>query len=404
MYAHPRKTRSLAAAAATAAPKRVKVPTPPANAASPHRKRKESGGEPGAASQPPSKRLKTVVGILNKVAAEQGELPLRALRQPESPQPSTPLAKIIPDPAAGATASVLRSNESDHALRLLIEEKVLRDPKLMALPERTRRMVITIRAETERKKLKAQRIRERRALREWNSFKHRLEREDLPADRHLHGPVMPRAKRVRAGRATRGRQPKRQRREEQEGEASDIGEVLQRWEGSAVVEDAGKLPESPTVGVRVRVPTKGAVREPAASAELPVIPSSPAAETEEEPTVAASKDEKPRKRKLLGSFKARIRTWEQEMIAKKIERYRGRRERAMKLKNETLAAIEQQREEEAKQPKKRARKGVKATARKLLAELSQEAATKCERIDEKIVELDEELAALEELAAKLRRK
>ncbi|KAF3922196.1 hypothetical protein ABW21_db0207402 [Orbilia brochopaga] len=210
---------------------------------------------------------------------------------------------------------------------------------------------------------------------------------------------MPGAKRVRVPRTSRGGQPKKAKEEE---EASDIGEVLERWRDSAVVEDAGKLPDSPTVGVRV--PTKSDPKGPATTAVPPAIPSSPVAGTEEEPTVAASKEKKTRKQKLLGSFKARISAWREETIAKKIERYQGRRERAVQLKEETLAAIEQQRGEDAKQAKKRARKGIKAKARKLLAELSHEAATKCARIDEKLEELDGELAALAELAAKLGRK
>ncbi|KAJ6260349.1 hypothetical protein Dda_4575 [Drechslerella dactyloides] len=390
-----RKTRSQAAKANLS-------PMPPAAAAaSPSRKRKEPAPQPADADAnlPPRKRLKTINAILDKAAREKGQSPLRL------PEPATPPAKIVLDPAAGPTASVLRSTESDHALRLLIEEKILQDPKVQAMPERTRRMVVTVRAETERKKLKAQQIRERRALREWNAFKHRLERQDLPADKHLHGPVMPGTKRVRPARGQRGQQQKQQRQQQaqEQNEASDVGEVLERWKDSAVVEDAGKLPESPTLGVRV--PTKWDSEGPAMPAELPAIPSSPAAETAEEPTAAASKDEKPRKRKLFGSFKARIRAWQQETIAKKIERYQGRRERAIKLKGETLAAIKLQRQQaEQKKEKKRARKGAGAAARRLLAELSEEAAAKCGRINAKIAELDEELAALEELAAKLSRR
>ncbi|EPS37339.1 hypothetical protein H072_8985 [Dactylellina haptotyla CBS 200.50] len=191
------------------------------------------------------KRLPIVESILNKIAKSKGQEPLRALRNTEvAGIPSTPANKMIPDPVIqhqeGCLEKLIGSTETDRFIQDIVEEQMQNDPSMQNLNSRSRKMIMTIRRETERKKIKLQKLREKRSrrntnLERWDSFRCRLERDTLPGDKRLRGPSIAGSKRA-----------SRFNMEKLETTDTDVQDILARWGGSAVAEEVPNAPESPT--------------------------------------------------------------------------------------------------------------------------------------------------------------
>ncbi|RVD81278.1 uncharacterized protein DFL_009147 [Arthrobotrys flagrans] len=145
--------------------------------------------------------------------------------------PVTPQNKVLGDLKI-RDYTTPKTTGSDKAIRLLVEERMNKEAKYQGLPERTRAIVLNARCHAEEKKAKVEELKTRRAnVERWASFRNRLERGRLPADRHLWGPMLLGEKRVTRGWV------------DQEDTDKDVQDILKRW--SAVVEGMSKAPVSP---------------------------------------------------------------------------------------------------------------------------------------------------------------
>ncbi|KAK6510073.1 hypothetical protein TWF481_004786 [Arthrobotrys musiformis] len=179
----------------------------------------------------PSKRVKRARELMDElhVLTDKGPKAYKEMKG----LPMTPQDRVIGDLKIW-DYSPPKTSESDKAIRLLVEERMSREAKFQGLEKERRAVVIEARCQIEKKRAKIEELKAKRRGEEgWSSFRSRLERGRLPADRHLRGPMLVAEKRVTRGRVDQDVQDK------------DVKEILERWRGSAVVEGASKTPVSP---------------------------------------------------------------------------------------------------------------------------------------------------------------
>ncbi|KAK6499294.1 hypothetical protein TWF506_003921 [Arthrobotrys conoides] len=182
----------------------------------------------------PAKRIRRARELVAKLRTlnEKGPKALAGTGNP----PVTPQNKVLGDLKIW-DYSPPKTTESDKAIRLLVEERMNKEAKCQGLPERTRAIVLEARCHVEKKKARVEELRARREKEGGGaSFRSRLERGRLPADRHLRGPLLLGERRVTRGRV------------DQEDTDEDVLDILKRWRGSAVAEGGSNAPVSPREG------------------------------------------------------------------------------------------------------------------------------------------------------------
>ncbi|EGX44774.1 hypothetical protein AOL_s00188g112 [Orbilia oligospora ATCC 24927] len=303
----------------------------------------------------PAKRIRRARELVAKLKAlnEKGPKALVDMGNP----PVTPQNKVL-----GALKiwdySPPKTTESDKAIRLLVEERMNNEAKCQGLPERTRAIVLEARVHAEKKKAKVEELRARREnAQRWASFRSRLERGRLPADRHLRGPLLVGERRVTRGRVDQG------------GLEKDVQDILKRWRGSAVVEGASNAPASPREG-------RGAV-------------------------------ERRKKGEMVGRVSDELTKVKKELIESKTRACEAKKARLIGARDEILAATEQVKKD-LEEFKARSRPGqVRAATRTVKANIVRLTAkyealmAEHERAFDEVVKAERELVELRGKVAKL---
>ncbi|KAF3907272.1 hypothetical protein ABW20_dc0108850 [Dactylellina cionopaga] len=362
-----------------------------------------------------------------KTSEDRAEELLPTARAEASP-PSTPKSQMIPDPLAksepGSITRLMRSTESERAIRKLIEKRMREDAKIQKLPPHAQRLVYKVRTETLKKQCKIKRLRERRAtkaeeaeealrdgsfkanksVQSWRSFRSRLERGSPPHDKHLRGPLLQSRKRMIGARAAHG--------EPVDGE---VKEILARWEKSAVVEDAAKAPESPVSFVAMAQKGRGeGAKEVWPAGEKPAVEKpryDVRVEHQVAPTITSAAAEKARKEKaklpFISKIQRRIDQLQKKAIQKRAAEYEVKKEGLIQARHDLLR-VANQIKDEADALKERcnplavrkARKGLEAEMRRLIAK-HDAAMVKYQATYDKVATIDRELLALRSLLSEM---
>ncbi|KAK6517360.1 hypothetical protein TWF281_004016 [Arthrobotrys megalospora] len=285
----------------------------------------------------PAKRFKRANDLMAELGTlnDKGPKALREIRNP----PMTPQNKVLSDFKIW-DYSPPKTTESDKAIRTLVEERMNNEAKCQGLPEQTRAIVLKARCDVEKKKIKVKEMRERRARVEgWSSFRSRLERGRLPADKHLRGPLLVREKRV-----TRGRP-------DHDGVDGDVKEILERWRNSAVVEGVANAPASPWEGREAAARAAEEEREKEKDTAPPAKPRYDlGSDLLAKPTVfdaLRAKFEKGeiKKKEMVKRVGAALKKCKEELIEGKTKAYEAKKARLIGARDEILAAANQVKQE-----------------------------------------------------------
>ncbi|KAK6535230.1 hypothetical protein TWF694_001698 [Orbilia ellipsospora] len=300
----------------------------------------------------PRKKLPIIEGMLTKIAADQGQKPLRALRA-KSLAPCTPANKIISEPEpeslTGYLDRMVPSSEVDEVIKKIVEEKIALDPNYKDIDERSKNLVRIIKQATEMKKRKLDNFLKQKGkklgeLERWDSFSRRLRRNSLPRDKHLRGPLIRPEYRATSPAF---------KKEDIASADPDVHEIMHRWDKSAVVEDLVGGAPSPVTTTRyvqklaTSMEQEGVTEDdsdiedgivPLAKAEKVKVqakkegPGKPRynlrSEAERKPAGAVKNPEKPKKEKAKGPLVRKFKDTLSSYKAEKIQRM----EKVCKLK------------------------------------------------------------------------